>query len=155
MTPATIGNNEAAPIDLRLSKTAWIPQAEDTHWLYDRLAFIARKLNSQNYGFNLYGFCEDFQFTVYEDNGGHYTWHQDNGSGNDTPRKLSLVVQLSDPKDYEGGDLQVFTSAEPVNIPKQIGLVVAFPGYTMHRVTPVTKGIRRTLVVWITGPAFK
>jgi PKHD-type hydroxylase len=116
-----------------------------------------RQLNGQFYKYDLQGFAENFQYTVYNgeaEEPGHYTWHQDwNNSG--TPRKLSLVVQLSDPSEYEGGDLQIMSGAEPTTVDKGLGKVVLFPSFMLHRVTPVTKGIRRSLVVWVTGPAFK
>ncbi len=79
----------------------------------------------------------------------------DCGPGNGSPRKLSMVLQLSDPSEYEGGDLELFTSANPIITKKQKGIIHAFPSYVMHRVTPVTKGVRKTLVVWIAGPRFK
>jgi PKHD-type hydroxylase len=71
------------------------------------------------------------------------------------PRKLSVVLQLSDPSEYEGGDLEIMNCSEPTQVKKEKGLVTAFPSFMLHRVTPVTKGIRRTLVVWLTGPRFR
>jgi PKHD-type hydroxylase len=68
-------------------------------------------------------------------------------------RKLSLVCQLSDPSEYEGGELQINTG-EIFTPEKQKGTVILFPSYLLHRVTPVTKGTRRSLVLWIEGPAF-
>jgi PKHD-type hydroxylase len=157
---ATVGMGEESTTITRIreSKVAWIDNTLDSGWIYDRMAYVARSLNGQFYKFDLYGFSEHMQFTVYEeDSGGHYTWHIDSGgSGHSTPpRKLSCVLQLSDPSEYEGGDLEVFTSGEPTKIDKKKGLIAAFPSYTLHRVTPVTKGTRRSLVVWVTGPAFK
>lgn len=141
--------------NVRISKTAWIKENDDTRWFYDRMAFIARSLNSQFYNFDLYGFVEDMQYTIYEDNGGHYDWHIDSGGGNLSPRKFSMVLQLSDPDDYEGGDLQFLISREPVTAKKERGMVAAFPSYRLHRVTPVTKGIRKTIVIWVSGPKFR
>ena len=71
------------------------------------------------------------------------------------PRKRSLVLQLSDPSDYEGGDLEFFVSAEPTPVERKKGLIVAFPSFVLHHVTPVTSGTRRTLVVWLSGPKFR
>jgi len=157
---ATVGMGEetATVTKIRESKVAWIDNTHESRWIYDRLAYVARGLNGQFYKFDLYGFSEHMQFTVYEeDSGGHYTWHIDSGGGSHStpPRKLSLVLQLSDPSEYEGGDLEIFTSSEPTKIDKKKGLIAAFPSYTLHRVTPITKGTRRSLVVWVTGPAFK
>jgi PKHD-type hydroxylase len=94
---------------IRKSKTSWIKCNDNTVWLYDSLAYIARQINGQFYDFDLYGFVEDFQYTVYTGSEeSHYTWHIDKGLGTPSPRKLSLVLQLSDPSEYEGGDLEFF-----------------------------------------------
>ena len=82
-------------------------------------------------------------------------WHQDYGGPLSISRKLSLVVQLSDPFEYEGGNLQIKTGQEEQNVRKQRGLIVAFPSYVLHQVTPVTTGSRQSLVAWVSGPAFK
>jgi PKHD-type hydroxylase len=157
---AIIGNKtrEDNFSDYRESKTSWINLNPESQWLYDKLSWIVRQLNGQFYKFDLFGFQEDFQYTVYHGNqNGHYNWHLDSGVSNtgSGPRKLTIVLQLSDPSDYEGGDLELLTGASPIAVRKEQGLLVAFPSYTLHRVTPVTHGIRKSLVVWITGPAFK
>ena len=63
-----------------------------------------------------------------------------------------MVLQLSDSKDYEGGDLMLMHSNTPNIIEKKKGYLVAFPSYVLHEVTPVTKGERYSLVAWIHGP---
>lgn len=143
--------------DMRMSDTGWVSCNPDTQFIYDSLAWAARNLNGQFFDFDLYGFVEDFQYTIYRGNGGKYDWHMDAGPTRNgaAPRKLSLVLQLSDPSEYEGGELELFLSHQPKKIEKKKGLLVAFPSYILHRVTPVTNGIRRTLVVWIAGPKFK
>ncbi len=148
---------ESLDQDYRETEISWIPQNQDSIWLYDRLAWIARQLNGEFYKFDLYGFAEDFQYSTYRsENKSHYNWHLDTGMMRGyPPRKLSLVLQLSDPKDYEGGDLELYTSNNIQKIDKELGLVSIFPSYTLHRVTPVTDGVRKTLVTWICGPAFK
>lgn len=140
----------------RVSKTSWIDLQADSRWLYDKLAYITNSLNAQYYMFDIYGFNEHMQFTVYNgDENGHYGWHIDSVKKDISPRKLSLVLQLTDPKEYEGGQLQLLTSPEPENIRKEKGFLVVFPSHTLHRVTPVTKGVRKSLVIWATGPTFK
>ena len=92
---------------IRITKMAWITLGDDTKWLYDRVWNMARTLNEQFYQFDLRGFSDPFQYTLYRDSdGGHYDWHVDQGP---TPvqRKLSLTLQLSDPADYEGCDLEL------------------------------------------------
>lgn len=159
LSKGTVGvSNENDNIKhIRESSVSWIKFNETTSWIYDRLANITRNLNGQFYKFDLYGFNEDLQYTVYESTeNGHYTWHVDYGASNDSPpRKFSIVLQLSDADEYEGGELEIFTSGEPVSVTKKKGLIAAFPSYTLHRVTPVTSGVRKTLVVWACGPSFK
>ena len=151
----TAENNELIE-EIRRSKISWIDLQADSQWLYDRLSHIASTLNGQYYKYDLYGFHEHFQYTVYDSsNQDHYTWHLDSGTKSTAPRKFSLVLQLSDPSEYEGGDLEIYYSAQPTQIRKEKGLVVAFPSCMLHRVTPVTSGIRKTLVMWCVGPAFR
>lgn len=153
LSDGTLGNDTLNPSQ-RQSQVSWLQQNTDTQWLYEKLAWITRNINGQFFDFNLSGFAEAMQYTVYTNNNDHYDWHLDSGEGNTVPRKLSLTVQLSDPSEYEGGDLQLQVSKDPTIMQRTKGLVVAFPSYTLHRVTPVTAGTRRSLVVWVGGPKF-
>jgi PKHD-type hydroxylase len=140
--------------DIRRSQVSWLSNTPETHWIFEKLGFVAARLNSNWFGFDLTGFGEPLQLTHYDQSeNGMYGWHQDYGGG--ISRKLSLVLQLSDPSEYEGGNLQVKTGSEPQSVRKQRGLVAAFPSYVLHQVTPVTQGNRQSLVAWISGPQFK
>jgi PKHD-type hydroxylase len=153
---AIVGKDKIVDETIRSSKTGWIDLTPETTFIYENLAYIARQLNGQFFDLDIWGFVEHLQYTVYDGKDDHYTWHLDRGgSTSQAPRKLSLVLQLSDPSEYEGGDLEIFEGPEPTVVKKEKGLVVAFPSFVLHRVTPVTKGIRKTLVVWLTGPRFK
>tara|TARA_R110000744_G_scaffold379311_1_gene497025 strand:+ start:965 stop:1531 length:567 start_codon:yes stop_codon:yes gene_type:complete len=153
---ARVHNGEGPPPEhTRKTKVSWISNTPEASWIYERMAFVVRELNTQYYNFDLYGFVEDMQFTIYDETGAHYTWHMDMGDNSTAPRKLSIVLQLSDPSEYEGGELQILDKADPETVDKQKGLITMFPSYTLHRVTPVTKGVRCSLVVWVCGPAFK
>jgi PKHD-type hydroxylase len=158
-TKATIGGHEDDSdfSDIRESEARWISLQNDTTWIYDRVAFIVRQLNGQFFNFDISGFVEDFQYTTYYgDKKGHYDWHVDMGNKSSTsPRKLSLVMQLSDPSEYEGGELQLMSSANPVTVEKKKGFIAVFPSYMLHKVTPVTSGTRKSLVIWVAGPPFK
>jgi PKHD-type hydroxylase len=141
---------------IRRSNVSWLNKNSETAWVFEKLGHIASCLNAQYYRFDLTGFGEPLQLTNYDGiNHGMYGWHQDYGGTTNPSRKLSLVLQLTDPSMYEGGNLQVQTGSVPINVRKQRGLVVAFPSYVLHQVTPVTSGNRQSLVSWITGPAFK
>ena len=148
--------------NIRNCKVSWFPLDNNTTFIYDRIAHISRELNGMSFQMDISGFFEPIQYTVYESSSsenvesGHYTWHIDKGFiPGAAPRKMSIVIQLSDPSEYEGGNLEIFTGSEPERLNKAKGLMYAFPSYTLHRVTPVTSGVRRTLVAWLTGPKFR
>ena len=141
-------------ISVRNSKIKWIFNNEDTAFIYHKLGIFGVRVNDQFYNFNLSHMNEAIQYTVYKPDM-HYTWHLDSGVQGQLPRKLSMTIQLSDPDEYEGGDLEIWTGAKPEKMLRKKGAVVVFPSFRLHRVTPVTKGIRKSLVVWVGGPNFK
>lgn len=108
---------------------------------------------------NAFGVDVDYlpplQFGEYTD-GGFYDWHHDINWENDTKydRKLSIVIQLSDSNNYEGGDFE-FREIEKPSAFKIQGSILVFPSYLMHRVSPVTSGVRHSLVGWMEGPRWK
>jgi PKHD-type hydroxylase len=141
---------------IRRSQVSWLNKTPETAWIFAKLADAAASLNAEYYRFDLTGFGEPLQLTNYnQSEHGMYDWHQDYGGKLVPSRKLSLVLQLSDPAQYEGGNLQILTSGEPKSVRKQRGLIAAFPAYTLHQVTPVTQGTRQSLVAWISGPPFR
>lgn len=84
--------------------------------------------------------------------GDEYDWHLDIGPGASRMRKLSLSAQLTDPGEYEGGDLEIRGAGLAG---RARGTVILFPSFLLHRVTPVTRGVRRSLVAWATGNPFR
>lgn len=155
---AQVGGNPTGDdlAKIRRSQVSWLNKTPDTAWVFEKLGHIASSLNAQYYRFDLTGFGEAIQLTNYDQSEhGMYGWHVDYGGKISPSRKLSLVLQLTDPSQYEGGNLQVMTGGEPQTVRKQRGLVAAFPSYVLHQVTPVTSGNRQSLVAWISGPAFK
>ena len=147
------GNDGAARI--RITRTAAMPPRPEIKWLYDRMQLIVRKVNQQVYQFDLQGFNEAFQYTIYHGaEGSHYDWHIDWGP-NRVLRKLSASVQLTDPSRYEGCDLQFHGAREIETAPRHRGTVIVFPSFIQHRVTRCTKGTRKAVVVWTTGPRFR
>ena len=119
------------------------------------MAYVIRDVCSHWYGYNLTGFMDGIQYSEYYEDGGHYDWHLDSmGDGIDLQRKLSMTVQLSDPSEYEGGNLELFLGTSPTVVDKEKSLGIIFPSFRLHRVTPVTSGIRKSLVLWASGPSF-
>ena len=150
------GADEETLKRIRRSHVSWLINNQETAWVFEKLGHIASSLNAQYYRFDLTGFGENLQLTNYDQSEqGMYGWHVDYGGKVGPSRKLSLVLQLTDPSQYEGGNLQVLTGGQPVNVRKQRGLVAAFPSYVLHQVTPVTSGNRQSLVAWVSGPAFR
>jgi PKHD-type hydroxylase len=146
--------NDDAPSDVRNSTVRWIdlddPKIE---WLKDELARMALEANDTLFKLDLYGFTEDLQFTEYEGKGKHYNWHPDIGP-DQNKRKLSIVVQLSNPSDYKGGDL-VINNGDRMVPDKSQGNVIIFPSFLLHKVEPLLSGTRYSLVCWIGGPVWK
>ena len=138
----------------RLSKINWMWPSAETDWIFRRLTDIVTGLNNEFHQFDLFGFIEGLQFTYYKAPDNFYTKHIDTWYKGPV-RKLSMSLLLSDPDTYEGGDLKLHTGGDPTCLPKEQGKLLAFPSYTLHEVTPVTKGHRYSLVGWITGPQFK
>jgi PKHD-type hydroxylase len=140
---------------IRITRTAAIRGSAETKWLYDRIYAIIRTTNERVFQFELQAFSEPFQYTVYHGTeGAHYDWHIDSGLKK-AQRKLSLSLQLSDPADYDGCDLQFHASQQIETAPRDRGTAIVFPSYTLHRVSPITGGTRKALVVWVYGPKFK
>jgi PKHD-type hydroxylase len=139
---------------IRITRISWIKQSQETLWMYQKLLGATSSINQLAYCFDL-SMLETLQYTVYlAGEGGHYDWHVDHGH---TPRrrKLSLVLQLSAPTDYEGCELQIHAASQIDTAPKTRGSLIAFPSYVLHRVTPITAGIRKSLVMWCSGPRFR
>ena len=138
--------------DVRNSKLHW--WYED-HWacsIFSHYIGIANK-NIWEYDLNL---LESIQITLYNE-GGHYAWHSDYGTSKnkDFTRKLSASLLVTDPLEYEGGDLEFDYHNNIIKAPKQKGTIIVFDSRIPHRVTPVTMGRRVSLVTWMYGPKLR
>ena len=167
--------NQLAP-KIRNSKNAWIPTE---HWIGGLIWYYIQKANRENFLYDLWDIDGgSIQYTHYEP-GDYYTWHVDGditstfkpnikpGSGvnisqdqvlqkGECVRKLSFSLQLSDPKDYKGGEVEFINSAgERYFAPKQKGTLIVFDSRTKHRVRTVKSGLRKSLVGWVVGPRWK
>jgi PKHD-type hydroxylase len=141
---------------IRKSKIKWLSEnTESTQWIYDKLMDFAMIANRELWNFDLFSIVDSIQYTEYYEGGGHYDYHVDLGPGTAAHRKISIVVQLSDPSEYEGGNFEILKGPNPETLPKTKGAVILFPSYLLHRVTPVTKGTRRSLVIWLGGNSLR
>lgn len=159
LVKAGIGDRQEQRIveSVRRSSVFWIPKVKRYDWIYKRVLELVGQANNEFFHFDLTEISEQLQFTKYGP-GEKYDWHVDGGGRQEQGlRKLSLVVQLSDPADYEGGELQFGNSTDDKveMADKNKGCVIIFPSYMRHRATEVTKGIRYSLVLWVSGPAFR
>lgn len=150
-------NEQTVNKKIRSSRVKWIPRTPEWDWLYTKLVNLAQTANNECWQFDLYSAPELIQYTEYlAEDEGHYTWHQDIGPGMGSHRKVSITVQLSDSDEYEGGDLEMWSGGEHVQkSPRGAGVVFIFPSYMMHRVTPITKGLRRSFVLWVGGNQYR
>ncbi len=147
---ASIGN-EGKVSEYRISDIAWINDNEESKWLYSKIADYAKIANKEMWNFDIWGYQDSLQYTnYYGDGGGHYDWHLDLGPGLSN-RKLSVVLQLSDPNDYVGGDLEINVGGSILKVPREKGLICFFPSFLLHRVTPLSSGTRTSLVTWLCG----
>lgn len=155
---ARLGNEgEESDPDIRTSRVNWIPTEPKWEWLYSKIVNLSAEANSSLWNFDLNAADELIQYTEYHSSeNGHYTWHTDFGPDYMSHRKISITIQLSDTDEYTGGDLQLWTGGnEPLTAPRGKGVMVLFPSYMLHRVSPVTEGIRKSLVLWVGGSHFK
>lgn len=151
---AMISGAEKYNEELRKSSVMFIENIEENNWIYHKLASLAILCNNERYWFDLLGFHQNLQLTRYTE-GDFFDWHLDFGAGEISARKLSMTVQLSDPEEYEGGDLQFMINQKIVDAPREKGTIVIFPSFILHRVTPITKGIRQSIVGWVSGPPYR
>lgn len=140
----------------RISNVKWIPKIGPWNWLYKKLSGFVHVANKECWNFDLHSIVESIQYTEYNGSQkGHYGWHVDLGPGPTSLRKVSVTIQLSGPEDYKGGDFEFNVGKDNPPSPKDKGTGIIFPSYLLHRVTPVTKGIRKSLVLWVGGCTFK
>ena len=166
LTADASANSDTKKRKLRISNILWINSGDDeTKHLFNNIADVVNKVNEQYFNYNLYA-LENLQYSVYYgDENGHYDWHID-GLHKDTSkyiRKVSFSIGLNDPSEYEGGELQFFPQ-HYYDTNDQYGIAanggakllkneaVFFNSVLVHRVSPVTKGVRKSLVGWVHGP---
>lgn len=161
LQPGLIGNGDTgAPFenpDYRKVLTCQIAP-EEAPWAYERLRDSVARTNEAYFRYDINGLYEQLVFLKYtydENQPGKYNWHQDIGGGMSSLRKLSTVTQLSNPGDYDGCRLRLFTNCDfdPDRVGR--GDTIIFPSYLPHCVTPITRGVRYSLVSWITGPQYR
>lgn len=152
---ASIGTVESAiNTKIRSAEIYNIEHSEENAWIHDKIARIISIANTIHFDFDISGILHGIQLIHYkskDDTPGHYDWHVDAGPGNAATRKISFTAQLSDANDYEGCELIINNHGVQVTATKEQGSVHLFPSFMLHKVTPITKGDRFALVIWIHG----
>lgn len=154
---AVVGHGANARQDqMRSSTVRWLSYSDiDLLWLRLRIEEKILVANREGFGFHLQPGFTEIQFTEYHGSaGGHYDWHEDNSAVMKKPmdRKLSFVLQLSDPADYDGGAFELHGDPLPPGAYTRQGDAIIFRSALRHRVSPVTRGTRYSLVTWVHGP---
>lgn len=150
----TLADKELPINNYRQSDIAWIEDNLETRWIYERMAELCKVANKNMWNFDIWGYLDSFQYTVYYGDGGHYDWHADLGP-KISNRKISCVLQLSDPGEYDGGELELNPGGSIMTVPKGLGVLCFFPSFLLHRVTPLNSGVRKSLVNWFCGANFR
>jgi hypothetical protein len=142
--------SNAAGFRLRESDIFWIPRIPDTEWVFSRLWNVTTLFNSK-YGFELSDEMGQAQLTRYQP-GHHYEWHMDLGSKQLSLRKITVIVELASKDLIKGGGFEIFYGDSIGNkIDLNVGDVVVFPSFVMHRASMVESGTRWSLVLWLNG----
>ena len=153
-------NGKRSGDSVRKSKIAWLGD----QYLIEQLFYSIDLCNKQNWNYDLDG-CGEIQYGIYSD-GGHYDWHVDieqeipNINGQYLMRKLSMIIWLNDPDEYEGGEFDIEIKGPRMDVRYDTlklkkGSIVVFPSDKWHRVRPVTSGVRKSLVTWFRGPPLR
>jgi len=138
----------------RVTTISWIPFKEMPE-MYDQVNVFIQKANRNHFGFEGIEITENAQFTEYPE-GGFYDWHMDSDVNmmHEPPvRKISMTCLLSPENQFEGGDLELMAKGK--RAPLKQGHVIVFASFLNHRVAPVTRGVRQSLVMWFGGTPFK
>lgn len=143
--------------NIRRAKLVWLDDVPETDWVMDRAIDLVRSANREVFDFDITDFAESAQVASYDArDGGHFDWHSDIGDGRLAERrKLTIVVQLTPEDAYEGGALDLMPGTAQQTAPRAQGCATLFPSFVLHRVTPVTRGQRKSLTLWCHGPAFR
>jgi PKHD-type hydroxylase len=139
----------------RKSKQLWL---NTDHWVAGMMAHFVLQANREFFKYDLEGWAERIQYTVYGEKGSFYGWHVDtalSSFNSELLRKLSISLILSDPDEYEGGEIQFHRLYNLETHKPPRGTAIIFSSQTPHRVRPVKSGVRKSLVGWFGGPKWK
>jgi PKHD-type hydroxylase len=143
LSEGKVGKEDRVDHSIRDSRIAWIHPNTETQWLFSRAILVFKSSLP-------FSTLQSMQYTIYDSKGSHYDWHRDVGNGDEIMKaRVNVgIVQLSSPSEYKGGVLQIKYEDQVIDVMKTKGMVTTFPIQLEHRVTPVTSGVRKTLIMW-------
>jgi PKHD-type hydroxylase len=148
--------NHTSDIEIKIKMCYLLPDKK-INFIYDRIRKLVTETNMNIWNYNLYDFGEPIKFLEYNEKyNSHLKIHNDIGNvrGWESFRKLTIIVQLTDENTYEDCNLMIQNGDKLVTTNKNQGSIIIFPSFMMHQVTPITKGIRHSLVLWAYGSPF-
>ena len=131
-----------------------IPINDDTRWIFETLSKHIIEINNKFFEYDLQ-YISELLITLYDEKGDSLPKHLDAFYETAGVRKLSFMIQLSDPDAYEGNDHLLHFDAEPTKVKREVGHMTTFPSHTLNETTPLVKGKRYVLSGWVVGPRFK
>lgn len=154
---ASIGGtteNSKIAREIRSANIFILENDEENKWIFEKVTNAVAIANKVHFDYEIAGLTHGIQLIHYaagDEVPGHYDWHVDAGNGHVATRKISFTAQLTDPNEYEGCELLINNHCQSVVGLKEQGSIHMFPGYMPHKVTPITRGERFALVIWIHG----
>ena len=126
---------------------------KELEFVAEIVSSFTQTVNDKYWNFNIKGFAEPLQFLTYK-KGGKYDSHMDinweNLNSKRPNRKITTIIQLTDDDKYYGGDLKIdVDNKNDFFIPRKKGDIVCFPSFLLHKVFPVKKGVRHSIVSWL------
>lgn len=154
--PAKVGNTTGnLNEEIRRSNVSWIGPEHAPKEFFAYIESLVQDNNEKFFKFDIIG-MESLQYSVYDSAYmGHYSWHTDTSKNNGDMRKISISILLSDPSEYEGGRFLFNQFGTVTDAYEKKGRAILFPSWIPHCVTPVKRGVRKSLVGWVVGPNLK
>ena len=153
---AKIVTNGTQDNSYRRTDLLWLDDLKELESVYQTVEQVINSINDTHYNWSL-DYLEMMQFGMYKSkDNGFYDVHTDSKlkTNNGKVRKLSFSILANDPSEFDGGDFLIHDQATPRKIPFAKNRAVFFPSFIPHSVTPVTRGIRKSIVGWVVGPNF-
>lgn len=151
--PVMAHHGQQIVANVRRTRICWLDRETD-RWAYDLVWTIAGTVN-QLLRYDIASVPEEIQLARYDaGESGFFTWHADTVPS-DMTRKISISIPLNEPSEYEGGIFEINQGSGVAQVPQEPGVPIIFPSWLIHRVTPVTRGARYSMVAWIRGPNWR